>query len=114
MPNQHNQDQVQIIKDKLSKAKSVAIFDYSGTSVSDMTQLRSKVGESGGEVFVTKNTLINVAVGTGKLSDSLTGMNAIIFSYQDAVSAIKQLFSFQKETDKLTIKQGLMVEEDDA
>jgi large subunit ribosomal protein L10 len=112
MPNQHNQDQVAILKDKLAKAKSIAVVDYSGTSVTEMTKLRSEVKSGGGEVFVTKNTLIDIAVGKGKLSDSLKGMTAVVFSYDDAVGAIKKLFSFHKETQKLEIKQGLMVEDD--
>lgn len=112
MPNQHNQDQVKILQDKLQKAQSVAVFDYSGTSVSEMTQLRSEVKAGGGEVFVTKNTLIDIALGRGRLADSLNGMNAVVFSYEDAVSAIKKLFQFHKDTDKLEIKQGLMIEDD--
>jgi len=39
-------------------------------------------------------------------------MNALVLSYQDAVSALKQLFSFQKTADKLIIKQGYMPEGD--
>jgi len=35
-------------------------------------------------------------------------MNAIVFSYNDAVAAIKSLFNFQKDASKLEIKQGFM------
>ncbi|MBU0974997.1 50S ribosomal protein L10, partial [Patescibacteria group bacterium] len=70
--------------------------------------LRSEVTQAGGEVLVTKNTLIDIAIGKGKLTDSLEGMNAVVFSYQDAVVAIKKLFSFQKDSNKLKIKQGFM------
>jgi len=62
--------------------------------------------------LVAKNTLIDIVVGKGKVSDSLTGMNALVLSYQDAVSAMKKLFAFQKDTDKLVIKQGYMPEDD--
>ncbi|NCN03504.1 MAG: 50S ribosomal protein L10, partial [Candidatus Pacebacteria bacterium] len=70
--------------------------------------LRSEVTAAGGEVLVAKNTLIDIAVGKGKLTDSLEGMNAIVFSYNDAVAAIKSLFNFQKDASKLEIKQGFM------
>lgn len=108
MPNKKNLSQVEIIKEKLSRTKSVAIVDYSGTTVNDQVKLRQQLAEAGGEMFVTKNTLIDIAIGKGKLTESLEGMNALVFSYEDAVAAIKKLFAFQKETEKLSIKQGLM------
>ena len=108
MPSQHNQDQVKLIQDKLNQAKSVVVIDYSGTDVNQLSQLRQQLKAAGGEMYVTKNTLINLAVGQDQLQDSLTGMNAIVFSYEDAVAALKVLFDFHKDTQKLTIKQGLM------
>lgn len=110
MPNQQNQSQIALLQDKVSKAQSAAIIDYSGTSVADMTKLRSEIKAAGGEVFVAKNTLIDLAFGKGNLTESLTGMNAVVFSYQDPVGAIKNLFKFHKDTDKVVIKQGFMAE----
>lgn len=111
MPSQYNQQQVEVIKDKLAQAKSVAIVDYSGTTANDQVKLRAMIKEAQGEVFVTKNTLINLAVGETSLQDSLTGMNALVLSYQDAVSAFKKLFEFKDEEDKLEVKQGIMLED---
>ncbi len=108
MPNQHNQQQVSLIQEKLKTAKSAAVFDYSGTSVNDQVKLRAQIREAGGEMLVTKNKLIDIAIGKGKVTDSLKGMNAIAFSFEDEVAAIKALFGFQKDTTKLTIKQGVM------
>ncbi len=108
MPNAKNLQQVELLKEKIAKAKSLAIVDYSGTSANDQVKLRTEVSQAGGEVLVAKNTLIDIAVGKGKLTDSLEGMNAIVFSYEDAVAAIKSLFSFQKDASKLEIKQGFM------
>lgn len=108
MPNKKNINQVEVIKEKLSRTKSVAVVDYSGTTVNDQVKLRQALSDVGGEMYVTKNTLIDIAVGKGKLSESLEGMNALVFSYEDAVGAIKKLFDFHKDTEKLSIKQGLM------
>jgi len=108
MPNQKNQNQVAVLQDKIEKAKSLAIIDYSGTSANDQVKLRQAIADAGGEVLVTKNTLIDIAIGKGKLSDSLEGMNAVVFSNEDAVSAIKALFTFHKDEDKLVIKEGFM------
>lgn len=110
MPNKHNQQQVEILKEKLARTKSAVIVDYSGTGVNDQVQLRRDLKEVGGEIFVTKNTLIDIAVGKGKVRESLDGMNAIVFSFEDEVSALKKLFDFHKKNDKLTIKQGVMAD----
>ena len=108
MPNQHNLEQVKILQDKFAQAQSAVIVEYQGTSVNDQVELRAALTEAGGEMFVTKNTLIDLAVGKGKLTDSLTGMNAVVFSFEDPVVALKALFKFHKDTDKLVIKQGFM------
>jgi large subunit ribosomal protein L10 len=108
MPNQHNQEQIKIIQEKLDKAASMVVIDYAGAKVKDLTELRAALREAGGEMFVTKNTLIDIAVGKGKVSESLQGMSAVIFSYNDPVAAIKALVKFHDDKDLLDIKQGFM------
>lgn len=108
MPNQHNQEQIKIIQEKLDKAASMVVIDYAGAKVKDLTELRAALREAGGEMFVTKNTLIDIAVGKGKVSESLKGMSAAIFSYNDPVAAIKALVKFHDEKELLDIKQGFM------
>ncbi len=108
MPNQHNQEQIKIIQEKLDKAASMVVIDYAGAKVKDLTDLRAALREAGGEMFVTKNTLIDIAVGKGKVSDSLQGMSAVVFSYKDPVAAIKALVKFHDDTELLDIKQGFM------
>jgi len=108
MPNAKNVQQVKLLKEKIAKAKSLAIVDYSGTSANDQVKLRSEITEAGGEVLIAKNTLIDIAIGEGKLTDSLEGMNAVVFSYEDAVAALKKVFAFHKDEKKLEIKQGFM------
>ncbi len=112
MPSQYKQDQVKLIKDKVSQAKSVVIVDYSGTNANDQVKLRTAIREAEGEMFVSKNSLMNLALNKKELSDSFNGMNALVLSYQDAVSALKKVFQFHEEAEKLEIKQGLMVAED--
>lgn len=108
MPNQHNLEQVKILQDKFNQAQSAVVVEYQGTSVNDQVDLRAALSEAGGEMFVAKNTLIDLAVGKGKLADSLTGMNAVVFSFDDPVAALKALFKFHDDTEKLVIKQGVM------
>ncbi|MFZ5376601.1 MAG: 50S ribosomal protein L10 [Patescibacteria group bacterium] len=108
MPSQQNQAQVKVLQDKVAAAKSAVIVDYSGTTVADQVELRNMLREAGGEMYVAKNTLVNVAFGKKELAESLEGMNAVIFSNEDAVSALKKLFEFHKDKEKLVIKQGVM------
>ncbi len=108
MPSQKNVQQIELLKEKLQTAKSVAVVDYAGTSVNDQVALRRQIKAAGGEMLVTKNTLIDLAVGKGKLSDSLKGMSAIVFGFGDEIAPIKALFSFKKDKEKLDIKQGLL------
>lgn len=108
MPNQHNQDQIKIVQEKLDKAASMVVIDYAGADVKKLTELRAALREAGGEMFVTKNTLIDLAVGKGKLTESLQGMSAAVFSYNDPVSAIKALVKFHDDNDLLEVKQGFM------
>lgn len=111
MPNKHNQSQVALLQEKLSRAKSAVVVDYSATTVNQQNKLRASLKEVDGEMYVSKNTLIDIALGKGKVSKSLEGMNAIVFSFQDEVSALKKLFEFHKDTEKLEIKEGVMGEQ---
>lgn len=108
MPNQHNQDQLQMLKDKLSKAKSFAIVNYEGTSAEDQVKLRTALRDAGAEMVVAKNTLVALTLENKDFAESLNGMNAIVFSYEDEVSGFKQIVNFHDEAEKLEIKQGGM------
>ncbi len=108
MPNQHNQDQLKMLQEKLSRAKSFAIVNYDGTSAADQVKLRAALKEAGAEFVVAKNTLVGLALENKSFAESLNGMNAIVFSYEDEVSGFKQIVNFHEEEKKLEIKQGGM------
>ncbi len=112
MPSNKNQQQIEIIKEKLEKAKALFIIDYSGTNASEQVELRSAISEAGGEMFVTKNTLVDIALDKKEFKDSLTGMNALVFSNEDVISALKKVYEFHDEHEKLEIKQGLLIADD--
>lgn len=107
MPNQRNIDKVAELKKRFEEAKATFVFDFQGTDVAQQSKLRSMIREAGGEMTVAKNTLMNIAFGKEDLKDSLTGMNAVLFSIDDAIAPLKQLFEFKKENEKLEIKQGV-------
>lgn len=109
MPNSKNQQNLELIKEKLTKAKSILIVDYSGTTVNEQSELRANLKKSGGEFFVTKNTLIGLGFDNKpEVKDQLNGMNALILSYDDEVGAVKVAYDFIKDKEKLTVKLGYL------
>ncbi len=109
MPNTQNTANLEAIKEKLSRAKSVLVVDYAGTSVNDQTNLRSNLKKAGGEFFVTKNTLIGLGFDKApEVQEALSGMNALVLSYDDEVSAVKVIYDFIKDQNKLNVKIGYL------
>lgn len=104
---------VQVLTEKLKRAKSLVLVDYSGLSAPQQHRLREKIKEAGGEFNVTKNTLLGLAIKniTGlprvrQLAD-LRGPTATLFAYEDEIAPIKALIEFSKEFALPKIKIGL-------
>ncbi len=109
MPNQKNTANLALVKEKISRAKSILLVDFSGTSVNEQSQLRRDLKAVGSEFFVSKNTLINLGFDKkSPIADALSGMNALILSYEDEVSGVKATYKFIKDKEKLTVKVGFL------
>ena len=93
---------------QVSDAQTIAIAEYRGIEVGDLTVLRRKARESGVYLRVLKNTLVRRAVaGTpfAGLADHMVG--PLIYSVSaDPVAAAKVLSDFAKTNDKLVLKAG--------
>ena len=111
MPNQRNIKSLRELEEKLAKAKSVVITNYAGLSVKQQTKLRSELKKAGGEFVVAKNTLIARLLNKESLKQSLQGQTGILLSYDDEVSALKELVKFAKDTNLPEIKDGVMGEQ---
>lgn len=91
---------------------SVIVARYTGLSVAEMTQFRSKLREQGALAKVVKNRLVKKALG-GKGGDDAANMfvdQTIIAYSSDPVAAAKGAAEFAKSNDKLVIIGGLMDE----
>lgn len=109
MPNSKNTQNLSLIKDKLVQAKSILVVDYTGTTVNEQSEFRRQLKKVGGEFFVTKNTLIGLGFDNKpEVKTALNGMNALILSYDDEVSAVKVTYDFIKDKEKLTVKIGYL------
>ena len=97
------------IREKFNNAKSVVLFDPRGLKVSEVTELRRALRESGSDYKVYKNTLAKRAlVDSGLELDSyLEGPTAISFS-TDELAPVKILSEFAKTHEALELKAGVV------
>jgi len=94
------------LKELIANSKAVAVVDYQGLKVSQVTELRRAIKKAGGQYLVAKNTLFKLAAGLTGLK--LEGISGFVFSQSDEVSAIKAVADFAKKTSLPTFKLGLM------
>ncbi len=104
-------ENVEEIKEKISKAQAVVLVDYRGLNVDQLTELRSNYRKAGVEYKVYKNTMMRFAFkdsGLEEFNQFLKGPNAIAFGYDDPVGAAKVTAEFAKNNEKLEIKAGIV------
>lgn len=100
-------------QDKIEKSAVVVLTNCEGIKVTDMTNLRKMVRESGAEMRVVKNTLVVRALnnlGMEGLTEFMKGSTAVTFGYDDPVGPVKALFDFaaKAKLKKFTFKAGYM------
>jgi large subunit ribosomal protein L10 len=99
------------LTDKLRDSDSVVLTEYRGLTVSQLSELRSSLGEHA-TFSVVKNTLTKIAVTEAgleaELASLLTGPSAIAFVEGDVVEAAKGLRDFSKDNPALVIKGGVL------
>tara|TARA_B100001123_G_scaffold173454_1_gene199299 strand:+ start:1009 stop:1527 length:519 start_codon:yes stop_codon:yes gene_type:complete len=114
MPNNKNVKSVEILTEKMSKAKSVYFTDYLGLDVLEITKLRKEFFAKDVEFMVVKNTLLKIASNNNKISLSeelFSGATAIAISYEEPVAAAKVIKDFKKDYDLPSVK-GILFEGD--
>jgi large subunit ribosomal protein L10 len=93
---------------QVANAQTIAVAEYRGIAVGDLTALRAKARESGVFLRVLKNTLVRRAIaGTPfeGLAADLTG--PLIYGIStDPVAAAKVLNDFAKGNDKIVLRAG--------
>lgn len=93
---------------QVANAQTIAVAEYRGIEVGDLTRLRKQARESGVYLRVLKNTLVRRAVADtpfAGLAEHMVG--PLIYSVSaDPVAAAKVLNDFAKTNDKLVLKAG--------
>ena len=97
------------IKEKFANAKSIVLFDPRGLKVSEVTELRRNLRESGSDYKVYKNTLAKRAIADSglELDSYLEGPTAISFS-SDERAPVKIISEFAKNHEALELKAGVV------
>lgn len=102
---------VKEFQEKLEKCAVVVLANCEGVKVTEMTQLRKAVRETGSEIRVVKNTLLIRALknaNMGDLEPHMKGSTAVTFGYSDPVSPVKALFDFAGKAKKFKFKAGFL------
>ena len=113
-PRGHVEKQVVIdsIKDRFDRMVSAVFVDYKGLDVASVTQLRDELRKADVEYKVVKNTLTKLAIKdqlwAGELDETLTGMTAIAWSYEEPGAAAKVFKTFARKNQHLKVKAGLI------
>ncbi|MGN1201012.1 MAG: 50S ribosomal protein L10 [Candidatus Caccovivens sp.] len=102
---------VEEIKEKFSKAKTIAFVDYRGITVAEDTALRKKFRENGCDYKVYKNRLMLKALsdlGIECSANYFEGTTAVAIGYEDEVTPAKIVCDCVKNTKKMAIKFGIL------
>jgi large subunit ribosomal protein L10 len=94
----------------LAASPHAFLLGYQGIKVPQVTALREKVRQSGGEYLVVKNTIALRAIdgnALGQLKEHFVGPTAVAFG-SDPVAIAKALTDFAKDVPVLQFKAGLV------
>ena len=112
MARPEKEQQVELLTDKLNKARVAVLTDYRGLTVSQMQDLRGRLRGGEVEYRVVKNTLARRAAvesGHDDFQQVLVGPVGIAFGYEDLGVPIKLLNEFVRSTRlKVDIVGGLV------
>jgi large subunit ribosomal protein L10 len=92
------------------KSQAIFVLSYNKMTVKDIDTLRAKVREAGGEIHVTKNTLMGIAldkvgVAHGEL---LEGSSLMGFALADAAALAKVLSEASVKSEIFAVKGGFL------
>jgi large subunit ribosomal protein L10 len=100
------------LKKDLDGATMVAVINYQGLTVAQITDLRRRIRPKGGLCTVTKNTLMGKAIlddtNWQALEPLLSGSSAFLVLRDDISGSIKAYYEFQKATKKTELHGGVM------
>jgi large subunit ribosomal protein L10 len=97
----------------LSKSQAVIMLQYTKIATKDVDALRVKVQDVGGEMHITKNTLLKIALKNKGivLQGDIEGTTMCGFAFNDAPGLAKVFTDAAKGSEILKVKGGVMENE---
>jgi len=111
LSRQQKEDLVEKYKQEIAGATHAFLLDYKGITVPQVTELRAKIRDTGGQYLVVKNTLALRAIEGGpmeQLKELFDGPVAVAYSQEDAVSLAKALTTMAKTVPAIQVRGGLV------
>jgi large subunit ribosomal protein L10 len=102
---------VEEVSTEFTGAAATLLTHYRGLSVTEISELRSKLRDAGAEMKVVKNTLTRRAAakaGIEGLDELLVGPTGLIFCSEDPVGPAKVLRDFAKDHPDLIVRGGYL------
>jgi large subunit ribosomal protein L10 len=96
---------------RLNTSPFFMVVDYRGLTVGHFSELRKRLGKSGSQIHVVKNSIFRIAAkeaGLTELGGALTGQLAVVTGQRDVSAAAKVIKTFQSEFDKPKLKFGYL------
>ena len=94
--------------DLLERSQALILTDYHGLNVAQITNLRGQIREANGAYYVTKNTLIQLAMvrkGLSPPQEWLEGPTAISFCFDEVPAIAKAIWA------RLTLPRSGLLEQ---
>ena len=105
------EEEVNNLAEKMKTAKIILLTDYRGITVTDVTNLRTRLRNSNSEYKVIKNNITKRALqkaGYEGLEELLEGPTAVILNNEDYLEPAKAIYEYSKENDFYKIKGGII------
>ena len=99
------------VNNYLKNSEYVILANFTGATVSDVAELRTKLAAEKAQFHVVKNSSLRVAakaLGLPDLEASLTGPTAVVVGGKNSPGVAKILKQFFKEKQKFAVKAGVI------
>ena len=106
----HKSEMVEQYQNWVKESQAIFLLEYGKMSMKNIDNLRSKAREAGGQVHVTKNTLLKIALDQAgvKTGTLLEGATLCGFAFTDAPVFAKALTDAIKGSEVFKFKGGFL------
>ena len=97
--------------ERVNASPFLIVIDYTGLTVTQFTELRSRLGSAGAKAVVAKNSYVKKALteaGLPDIAESLVGQTAFITGDSEVFAAAKVVKNLEKEFKKPEFKVGIL------